>query len=157
PLSQQYRLALVDQQIKTGREIAQQELRGKQHEVVNHVKKAYYAVLQTQSALQSVEQTLKLYQELDRVTGEYLARQVALKADSLEVKTRVQKTIYEMMTLRDQLEDQKEKLNDLLGRDIRTEFTVQPVPAVGRYEVDLAAARERTLAQRPEVQEARLK
>src|SRR5262249_13247391 len=91
PLSQQYRLALVDQQIKTGREIAQQQLRGKQHEVVNNVKKAYYAVLQTQSALQSVEQTLKLYQELDRVTGEYLVRQVALKADSLEVKTRVQK------------------------------------------------------------------
>jgi outer membrane protein TolC len=157
PLSQQYRLSLVDKKIKTGREIAREELRGKQQEITSNVKKAYYAVLQSQSALQSVEQTLKLYNELDRVTDSFVIEQTALKADSLEVKTRVQKIVYELMTLRDQLEDQKEKLNNLMGRDIGTEFRVRPVPELTRYEVDLPAARNLALAQRPEVKEAQLK
>jgi outer membrane protein TolC len=80
-----------------------------------------------------------------------------LRADSLEVKTRVQKIVYEAMTLRDQLEDQREKLNNLMGRDIRTEFRVRPAPEVALYEADLNAAREQALAIRPEVKEAGLK
>ena len=51
PVLQQYRLSLVDKKIKTGREIAREELRGKQQEIASNVKKAYYAVLQSQSAL----------------------------------------------------------------------------------------------------------
>jgi len=114
-------------------------------------------VLQSQSALRSVEQTLKLYQELDRVTDQYVVQQIALRVDSMEVKTRVQKIVYEAMTLRDQLEDQREKLNQLLGRDIRTEFRVIPVPELTSYEFDLNVARELALAKRPEVREAQLK
>jgi outer membrane protein len=157
PLSQQYRLSLVDRKIETGREIAKEQLRAKEQEIASNVKKAYYAVLQSQSALHSVEQTLKLYRELDRVTDNYVIQQAALKADSLEVKTRVQKIVYEAMTLRDQLEDQKEKLNNLLGRDIRTEFRVSAVPELTIYEADLSAARDLALARRPEVREAQLK
>jgi outer membrane protein TolC len=157
PLSQQYRLSLVDRKIETGREIAKEQLRAKEQEIASNVKKAYYAVLQSQSALHSVEQTLKLYRELDRVTDNYVIQQAALKADSLEVKTRVQKIVYEAMTLRDQLEDQKEKLNNLLGRDIRTEFRVSTVPELTIYEADLSAARDLALARRPEVREAQLK
>jgi outer membrane protein TolC len=157
PLSQQYRLGLMKRKLETGREIASEQLRGKQLEIANNVKRAYYAVLHSQSALKAVEQTLKLYQELDRVTDQYVVQQVALKADSLEVKTRVQKIVYEAMTLRDQLEDQREKLNNLMGRDIRTEFRVRPVPEVALYEVDLKAAREEALASRPEMKEAKFK
>jgi outer membrane protein TolC len=157
PLSQQYRLGLVDRKIETGREIAAEQVRGKRLEVVNNVKRAYYSLLQSQSALRSVEQTLKLYQELDRVTDQFVVQQVALRADSLEVKTRVEKVIYEAMTLRDQLEDQQEKLNNLLGRDIRTEFRVSPAPELTRYEADLGTARELALSQRPEIIEAQLK
>ena len=157
PLSQQYRLGLVDRKIETGREIAWEQLRGKQLEIASNVKRAYYAVLQSQSALRSVEQTLKLYQELDRVTDQYVVQQIALRVDSMEVKTRVQKIVYEAMTLRDQLEDQREKLNQLLGRDIRTEFRVIPVPELTSYEFDLNGARELALARRPEVREAQLK
>jgi len=157
PLSQQYRLSLVDRKIETGREIAREQLRGKQLEIANNVKRTYFAVLQSQSALESVEEMLKLYQELDRVTDQYVVQQVALKADSLEVKTRVQKVVYEAMTLRDGLEEQRETLNNLLGRDIRTEFRVRPVPELTRYEADLTTARDLALAQRPEVKEAQLK
>jgi outer membrane protein TolC len=111
--------------------------------------------------LQSVEDTLKLYRGLDRITEQYLVQQVALKTDSLEVKTRVQKIVYEAMTLRDQLEDQKEKLNTLLGRDIDTGFRVTLVPEPSGFEDKLVAAREAAVGprpgQRPELTEAKLK
>jgi len=157
PITQQYRLSLVDRKIEVGRQIANQQLRGKQLEIANNVKKAYYSLLQSQSALQSVEEELRLYQELDRVTDQHLLQQVVLKADSLQIKTHVQKFVYEAITLRDQLTDQKEKLNTLLGRDIDTEFRVALMPEPTRFEVDLTAAREEAVAQRPELREAKLK
>src|SRR5262245_50393437 len=82
PITQQYRLSLIDRKIQVGQQIADQELRGKRLEIANNVKKAYYSLLQSQSALESVEESLKLYRELDRVTDQYLVQQVALKADS---------------------------------------------------------------------------
>ena len=157
PITQQYRLSLIDRKIEVGRQIADQQLRGKRLEIANNVKKAYYSLLQSQSALQSVEEELKLYQELDRVTDQYLVQQVALKADSLEVKTRVQRIVYDAITLRDELEDEKEKLNTLLGRDISSDFRVTLMPEPTGFETDLTAAREEALAQRPELREAKLK
>jgi len=157
PITQQYRLSLVDRKIEVGRQIANQQLRSKQLEIANSVKRAYYSLLQSQSALQSVEEELKLYQELDRVTDQHLLQQVVLKADSLQVKTRVQGIVYEAMTLRDQFADQKEKLNVLLGRDIDTEFRVALMPEPSSFEFDLTAARNEAVAQRPELKEAQLK
>jgi len=157
PLTQQYRLSLVDRKIEVGRRIADQQLRGKTLEIANNVKKAYYSLLQSQSALQSVEEELKLYQELDRVTDQHLLQQVVLKADSLQVKTRVQAIVYQAMTLRDQLTDEKEKLNALLGRDIDTDFRLSQMPEATRFEVDLTAARGEAVENRPELREAALK
>ena len=134
PLSQLYRIGLNVKQLGVGREIAQQQLRTQQQTIINNVKQAYYAMLQTQSALQVTEESIKLYRELDRVTGEYVVQQVALKSEGLEVKTRLAKSELDASTLHDQLASQKEQLNQLLGRDVNTEFTVSPVQAVGRYE-----------------------
>lgn len=157
PVSQLYRIGLNLKQLDAGREIAQQELRAQQQAVINNVKQAYYAILQTQSALRTTEETIKLYRELDRVTGDYVVQQVALKAEGLEVKTRLARAEYEAREMSDQLASQKEKLNQLLGRDIHTEFAVSAAPAFSRYEVDVVAARDRAIAQRPEIQEAKLK
>lgn len=157
PLSQLYRIGLNIKQLGIGREIASQQARLQQQTVINDVKRSYYAILQTQSALRAAEESIRLNQELDRVTGEYVLQRVALKSEHLDVKTRLAKSEYDALTLRDQLASQKEQLNQLLGRDVRTEFHVNPAPEVGGDEVDLVAARERALARRPEIQEARLK
>ena len=84
--------------------------------------------MQTESALDSVRQALAFYRELDRVTGDYVIQQVALKADDLEVKTRLAKTETEELTVSNQLSTLKERLNQLIGRDITTDFKVTPVP-----------------------------
>ena len=71
PLSQLYRVNLGIQSAKIGFQLAGQDLRSQKHTVANSVKAAYFAVLQSQSALQAMQQSMKLYQELDRVTGEF--------------------------------------------------------------------------------------
>jgi len=157
PLSQLYRIGLNLKQLGVGREIAEQQAQAQRLAVINNVKRTYYAILQTQSALGASLEAIKLFRELDRVTGEYVVQQVALKAEGLEVKTRLAKSEYEASTLRDQLATQKEQLNQLLGRDVNAEFTVSPVQALNFCEVDIAAARARAMEQRPEVREARLK
>jgi outer membrane protein len=55
------------------------------------------------------------------------------------------------------LQTQKENLNVLLGRDIRTDFRVNPVPEEMPEEKDLEAARQRALENRTEVRQARIK
>jgi outer membrane protein TolC len=82
---------------------------------------------------------------------------VVLRADSLEVKTRLARTEYETLTLRNALAAQQEQFNELLGRDIRTAFRVSPVPEAAVFEEDLAAAQARALKQRPEAHLAQFK
>jgi len=157
PLSQQYSISLNIRQLKLSRETAQEKLRMEQQSVANNVKRAYYGIMQTQSALQSLVEAINLYHELDRVTDNFLVQQVALKSDSLEVKSRLAKAEYEQMNLANTLETQKEQLNNLLGREISTQFRVSEVPQTTEMETDLVAARRRALEERPEIRDARLK
>jgi outer membrane protein TolC len=157
PLSQQYRIGLNLKQVGLARDVEREELRLRQQATVNEVKRTYYGILQTQSALDSLQESIRLYRELDRVTGDYVAQQVALKSDSLEVKTRLAKTEYEALNLTNQLATQKEQLNNLLGRDVRTDFRVSAVPDATDFGLDLVSARQRALDQRPELRAGRLK
>ena len=85
--------------------------------------------------------------ELDRVTGDYVAHQVALKSDSLEVKTRLAKAEYEALNLQNQLATQKEQLNNLLGRDVPLAVVTRPCgaglrpPAAGAWRGMVPVAR----------------
>ena len=160
PLSQLHRIKLQIKQQEAATEISRAQLSATEQALVNEVKRAYYAILQSQGAAQAAEANIKLYRELDRVTGEYVIQQVALKTELMDVQTRLAKAEYELMTIDNQLISQKEQLNHLLGRDVRTEFAVssgeETALAVMR-ETDLLAARERALAHRPEIREAKLK
>ena len=157
PLSQLHRIRLNIKQSALLTDIAREQLRGQEQSVLNNVKRTYYSIVQTESALQSVRQALVFYRELERVTGDYVAQQVALKADDLEVKTRLAKTETEELTVANKLSTLKEQLNQLMGRDIRTEFRVATVPEQSSFETDLPTARERALDQRPEIREAKLR
>ena len=160
PLSQLHRIKLQIKQQQTASEISRAQLSAAEQRLVNEVKRAYYAILQSQGAAQAAEANIKLYRELDRVTGEYVIQQVVLKTEHMDVQTRVAKAEYDVMTINNQLISQKEQLNHLLGRDVRTEFEVssgdETALAVMR-ETDLTEARERALANRPEIREARLR
>jgi outer membrane protein TolC len=125
--------------------------------VTNGVKKLYYAILQTQSALRANQSALQTLHELDRVVSESVAQQVVLKSDALEVKARIAKSEYEDAALQHGLATQREQLNDLMGRDTRIEFTVRSLPEPTLAPADLAQARTRAVAEHPEILTARLK
>ena len=159
PITQLRRIGLQIKQQEVGLEISQADLKAVEQTIVNDVKHAYYAILQTHGATLAAEESVRLYRELDRVTGEYVLQQVALKTDQMDVQTRLAKAEYQMLTLTNQLSLQKEQLNLLLGRDVTTPFTVSDeleTAQVMMRETDLTQARERALAQRPEIREARL-
>jgi outer membrane protein TolC len=160
PLTQLKRIGLQVKQQELQRQISESEVRETEQAIVNNVKRAYYAILQTQGQAAAAEQSVTLYKELDRVTGEYVMQQVALKTDRMDVQTRLAKADYQLLTITNQLTEQKEQLNLLLGRDVNTTFAVateiETAQAMMR-ETDLVAARQRALTQRPEIREARLK
>ncbi len=157
PLSQQYRIGLNLRSLDMERQIAVQQERLQKQSIVDQVKRAYYGILQMQSSLESVEESIRLYKEMDRVTDQYVLQQTALKAQSLDVRTRLAKAEYDALALRNPLQTQKEQLNSLMGRDLQTEFSVSPVPEAVGSESDLAAARSLALTQRPELIQARLR
>jgi outer membrane protein TolC len=160
PITQLRRINLQIKQQELAVEISETQLHATEQSLVNEVKRAYYAILQTEGAVQAAEESVKLYHELDRVTGEYVVQQVALKTDLMDVQTKVAKAEYEVLTLNNSLSAQKEQLNHLLGRDVRTEFSLtdglETAQATMR-ETDLIEARKRALEQRPEIREARLR
>ena len=157
PLSQQYRISLSLHALDLGRQIAAEQVQAQQQTVINQVKDTYYSIMQMQSALACAQESIKLYKELDRVTEQYVQQQVALKAESLEIKTRLAKAEYDALTIRNPMQTQKENLNNLLGRDLQTEFRVEAVPEPPDVGMDLAEAKRLALQQRPELRQARLK
>jgi outer membrane protein len=156
PLSQLYRinLAVREQQLET--DLSKQKYEGKRQSLVADVKQAYYAVLQTESALNAADAVVRQYHETDRVVLDYIAQRSVLKSSSLDVKAKLAQAQFEVIQLHDTLQTQKEHLNQLLSRDLDTPFRVQEVPPETLQETDLRIARQTALSQRPEVKEAEI-
>ncbi|MBP7867779.1 MAG: TolC family protein [Acidobacteria bacterium] len=156
PLTQLYRLKLNVKALRKGEEIARQDVRLKTQDLVKSTKLAYWGIAQAQSGIRALEETLRLYRELDRLTQDYLAQEVVLKADALQVQAALAKTEYDLQCLRDTQATGKEQLNLLLGRDPMTPFSVEEAPAPTTFETDPEAARRTALEQRAEVAKAKL-
>lgn len=157
PLTQLQRVNLSIQMGKLGEELARMRVQAQRQTVANDVKKLYYGLVQTQTGLDTLEDSLKFIRELDRTVTQYVAERVALRSESLEVKTRVLGLESQVLTLRHAIETQKEQLNLLLGRDVRSEFRVAAVPEPAAYEVDLKAAQAAAIQNRPDLRESRLR
>jgi len=156
PISQLYKINLGIHAQELGYDFANQEYRAKRQSVVADVKQAYYAVLQSESALEAAQASVKQYEETDRVALQYVSQEAILKSDSLEVKAKLAQAKYQVIHLNNEFDTRKEHLNDLLGRDLNTDFHTQAVPPQSLEEIDLNAARQTALTQRPEVAEAQI-
>jgi outer membrane protein TolC len=157
PITQQIRIGLGIDNEKLKEQISKEELSLEEQRVVNDVKKTYYSLVQTESGLRATAETIKLFQELNRVASNGLAQQVVLKSDVLDTETGLANAETQALTLRDTSATLKEKLNDLLGRELTAEFTVAAAPEAPSAGLDLAALRAQALERRPELREARLK
>lgn len=156
PLSQLHRIHLGIQATKLSIDVSREELRAQRIEIANQVRATYYEILRLQSATEASRTAIESYRELSRLLDSYAAEQTVLKSDVLDVKTSLLGEQQKELSLRHTLQAQKEQLNLLLARDPETEFTIEPIQAVERSELDLVAARSRALEQRPELKQASL-
>jgi len=156
PLSQLYKIHLGLRAQEISSLLDNEKVRAQRQEVVSKVKQAYFAVLQTESALEAEDANFKHYKEFDRVVLQRVSQEAALQSESLEVKAKLANEEYKLVQLQNTLDSRKEYLNDLLGRDIRTEFRTEHVPPASFQEMELKQAQDRALAQRPEIKQAEL-
>lgn len=155
PLTQQRRIGLGIRQLELGKKIAEQKVRLTRHEVVKQVRQAYYSILQTQSSLDAVEQSLALLRDLSTQTVHYVKVGTAIDGDLLNVRARLAQVEYEKTALLGPLAAAKEQLNHLLGRPLEEDFRVSPAVEAD-WAPDLAEARAKAVASRPDIEQARL-
>src|SRR3989441_1287679 len=151
PLTQLIRihLSVADQRLKV--DAAQLSFDQREQKLADDVRQSYYQVLQSQIQYESQQSMVKYLEELLQLTDRRFDQQAALKADRLTVKAELAKATYQLTMIEDTLADGKETLNRLLGRNVQTEFAVEPVPATFPEQEDLSAARATALEHRPEV------
>ena len=156
PLTQQYRLGLNVEQAKLTRDTERERLRLVKESTIDRVKQT---LLRNSANSERARKHSGSHHKLSRTGpchGDKVAQQASLKSASLDIKTRLAKAEYEALNLSNELATKKEQLNDVLGRDVRTEFQVNPAPDVSGFPDDLASARNRALEQRPEIRVAQL-
>jgi outer membrane protein TolC len=144
------------EQARLGSDLAREGVRGQEQEITRQVKKAYYELAQLQTQVESGKAAVHALMALSTLTEQRLSAQTVLASDSLTVKARLKQQRYQLLVLQNDFAVQKQSLNHLLGRDLRTQFTVEMQPVPDITESDLEIARKQALEQRPEIREARL-
>jgi len=157
PVTQLFRINLSIKQQKLAAELSQQSYFEHEQGVVNEVRRAYYAILQSQSELESQRALVTYLEELQQLTSRRLQQEAVLKADSLRITAQRTKAVYQITVTEDALADQKEALNRLLGRELLTEFAVEMVPSSLAEESTLQQARKRAVEMRPEIKAEAIK
>jgi len=137
-------------------EQAAQQLREQRLTVIDQVQQAYYKVMQIENQIDSLNASIKQYQELLRISLQYVSQEVALKSESLEVKAKLAKEQLNLLKAQDKLETAKETLNDLLGRDLKTAFRTAAVSPISPIEQNLEMAEATALEHNPQVAEAEI-
>jgi outer membrane protein TolC len=156
PLSTQYQLHLQLKALALGLEGTRQDQEKTRLEVIDQVRRAYYAVVEAQSALDSLQASLPYYQESHRLASENRGKETILESDLLNADAQLLKIQNAISDASDRVASESERLNDLMGRDVHTQFRVA---AIGDADTDLAtpeAMEARALQNRPDVKKAEL-
>ncbi len=157
PLTQIFKVNLAVQQARLGIDLAKEGVRAQSQETVRQVKEAYYQVAELQAQVESARTAVQALSELSTLTEQRLAQETVLQSDSLTVKAKLKQQRYQLLTAAKTLSSrQKQNLNRLLGRDLRTSFSVDALPFGELVEWDLDTARKQALEHRPELREAEL-
>jgi len=156
PLSTQYELHLRLKALELGVQATRQDQQKTRLEVVDQVRRAYYTVVEAQSALDSLQASLPYYRESNRLALENRHKETTLESDLLNAHAQLVKIQNAISDASDRVASTSEQLNDLMGRDIHTQFRVMPI---GDADADLATPETmeaRALQNRPDVKKAKL-
>jgi outer membrane protein TolC len=155
PLSTQYQLHLQLKALALGLEVTRQDQAKTRLEVVDQVRRAYYSLVETQSTLDSLQASLSYYEESHRLAQENRGKETILESDLLNADAQLLKTQNAISDAKDEVASASERLNDLMGRDIHTQFHVA---TTGNTDGDLITPEmeDRALQNRPDLKKAKL-
>ena len=157
PITQQYKIGLGIHLTELARQIAKEDVRAERQRVAAEVRSAYFELVATQAAVQAAAESVTTLDEAQRVTKEYILQKTVLRSDALDVDARLAKAQYNLSVAENGLATQREHLNQLLGRDLTTNFRVAAIPEDDSSDLTLEAVRQRAAQNRPELRQAQLK
>jgi len=157
PLLQQYKIGLGIRATELGREIAKEDVRAERQKISAEVRSAYFDLVATQAGVDAAREAVKTLEEAQRVTIRYVAEKTVLKCDALEVDARLIKAQYDLSVAENGLATQHEHLNQLLGRDLATDFRVEFMPEEDSRSLTLEQVRQDASQNRPEIRQAFLR
>jgi len=137
-------------------DMAAQQLVGKRQAVVANVRETYYTALQLEDAMEATQASIQQYEELERISQQYLAEQVVLKSELLEIQAKLAGERLSLLKLQDKVVTAKETLNNLMGRDIHTPFRTAPAAELSPTENNLEAAESKAMEQNSDIKEAEI-
>ncbi len=137
-------------------DMAAQQLAGKKLSVVANVRETYYTALECEDGIEAAEASIKQYEELERISTQYVAEKVALKSELLEVQSKLTQEQLSLLKLQDKLATAKDMLNNLMGRDIHTPFRTANAAQLSPEEESLVAAEGKAMAQNSDIKEAEI-
>jgi len=156
PLTQLFKVKLAVKQARLGIDLAREGVRAQSQDTVRQVKETYYQVAELQAQVTSARAAVRSLSELSTLTEQRLGQETVLLSESLTVKAKLKQQRYQLLLAEDSFELQKQNLNRLLGRELRTSFAVEMLPFGELVEWDLDTARKQALEQRPELRGARI-
>ena len=157
PLTQQYKIGLAIRATRLEQDIAREDVRAERQKIAAEVRKAYFDLVALQAGVESTREAVATLEEAQQVTARYRLQETVLRADALEVDARLAKSRFEFSVAENGLATQRERLNQLLGRDLNTPFRVESFPEEDTSGLTLEDARRQATQNRPEVREAQLK
>lgn len=137
-------------------DMAAQQLTGKRQSVVANVRETYYTVLECEDSIEATQASVKQYEELERISTQYLAEQVVLKSELLEIKAKLAQEQLSLLKLQNKLATTKETLNNLMAQDIRTPFRTSSAAELSPDEDSLPAAEAKAMEQNSDIREAEI-
>ena len=158
PLLQLYRIGLEVDQTPSSSRWRRSSCGRSRQEIVKQVKQQYYEILKTQSSLQATEESIVFYRELSQLVATYVQQKVALEYQSLETQSRLARAEHKAS-------DRAQCPPDAAGAAQRSARPRRQDGLRGDCRADgdaddrwtRSSAEQTALAQRPDVQEARLK
>ncbi len=91
-----------------------------------------------------------------RISKQYLAEQVVLKSELLEIQAKLAQEKLSLLKLQDKQATAKQTLNNLMGRDIHTPFQTASAAELSPAEDNLPTAESKALEQNSDIKEAEI-
>lgn len=156
PLTQLRRIDFGAKAIALSRDVAAEQVRGREAEIAVGVKKLYYGIVQAEAGLRAREDSVRLHRELVRVVEQYAKERAVLPSDVLSMRAALMKEEHQLTAVRNAATGYREQLNALVGRGLDEPFEVEPLQPSTVTDDDLREAESRAVANRSEVRISRM-